>query len=49
MNQGKVVRIIGPVIDIAFPEDHLPPIYNAVRIQGRTGDGEGEIDVTAEV
>ncbi|HEV8334925.1 MAG TPA: F0F1 ATP synthase subunit beta [Candidatus Polarisedimenticolia bacterium] len=49
MSQGKVVRIIGPVIDIEFPEDHLPPIYNAVRIQGRMGDGEGEIDVTAEV
>jgi F-type H+/Na+-transporting ATPase subunit beta len=49
MNQGKVVRIIGPVIDVEFPEDHLPPIYNAVRIQGRTGDGEEEIDVTAEV
>jgi F-type H+-transporting ATPase subunit beta len=49
MSQGKVVRIIGPVIDVEFPEDHLPPIYNAVRIQGRMGDGEGEIDVTAEV
>jgi len=29
---GKVVQIIGPVVDVEFEEDQLPPIYNAVRI-----------------
>ena len=28
---GKVVQVIGPVIDIVFPEG-LPAIYNAVRV-----------------
>jgi len=49
MNKGKVVRIIGPVIDIEFPEGRLPAILNAVRIQGRPGPEAEEIDVTAEV
>ena len=49
MNKGRVVRIIGPVIDIEFPEEHLPAILNAVRIQGRSSGAAGEIDVTAEV
>jgi F-type H+-transporting ATPase subunit beta len=49
MSQGKVVRIIGPVIDVEFPEDQLPAILNAVRIQGRSSPAAEEIDVTAEV
>jgi F-type H+-transporting ATPase subunit beta len=49
MSQGKVVRIIGPVIDVEFPEDHLPAILNAVRIRGRSSPDAEEIDVTAEV
>lgn len=30
--QGKVVQITGPVVDIEFPPDQLPEIYNAVEI-----------------
>src|SRR2546426_11013521 len=48
MNKGRVVRIIGPVIDIEFPEEHLPSILNAVRIQGRSSESSEAIDVTAE-
>ena len=29
---GTVVQIIGPVVDIAFPAEHVPPINNAVDI-----------------
>src|SRR5688500_8715770 len=29
---GKVVRIIGPVVDVEFPAEQLPDIYNAVEI-----------------
>ena len=32
MNAGKVVQIIGPVVDIQFTLENLPPIYNAVQI-----------------
>jgi len=30
--KGTVVQILGPVIDIQFESDHLPPILNAVKI-----------------
>ena len=29
---GKVVQVIGPVVDVEFEGGHLPDIYNAVRI-----------------
>ena len=49
MSKGKVVRIVGPVIDAEFPEDQLPAILNAVRIQGKSGPEAPAIDITAEV
>ena len=30
---GKVIQIIGPVIDIKFKQGELPNIYNAVEIE----------------
>lgn len=32
--QGKVVAVIGAVVDVQF-EDNLPPILNALEVQGR--------------
>ena len=46
--QGKVVQVIGPVVDVEFEGGHLPPIYHAVRITGG-GNGSDEINVIAEV
>ena len=40
---GKVVQVIGPVVDVEFEGGHLPAIYNAVRITS------GSIDVICEV
>ena len=47
---GKIVQIIGPVVDVEFAGGHLPEIYNALRIT-RTDSGEGADteDVIAEV
>src|SRR6187401_328568 len=45
---GKVVQVIGPVIDIEF-SGGLPEIYNAVRIVSDGADGSEKIDVVAEV
>jgi len=42
---GKIVQVIGPVIDIRFDPSHLPSIKNAIRIQN---DAEGGMMV-AEV
>lgn len=47
MNTGKVVQVIGPVVDIEFSPDQLPSIYNAVKIQEK--DGEHEFNLTVEV
>jgi F-type H+/Na+-transporting ATPase subunit beta len=46
--RGKVVQVIGPVIDIEFP-DELPEIYNAVRIVADAIEGRDKIDIVAEV
>ena len=46
---GKVVQVIGPVVDLEFEGGHLPAIYNAVRIQSDAGDAGDRIDVVAEV
>ena len=44
---GKVVQVIGPVVDIEFPGGSLPAIYNAVRV---TGDAGGNaLDIIVEV
>src|SRR6187549_4003583 len=46
---GKIVQVIGPVVDVEFEAGHLPQIYNALRIQS-DGSGGGEpLDVIAEV
>src|SRR3712207_5023599 len=47
-NIGKIVQVIGPVLDVGFESDHLPEIYNALRIRGTGPDGT-QIDVVAEV
>ena len=46
---GKVVQVIGPVVDLEFEGGHLPAIYSAVRIRSEAGDGGDKIDVIAEV
>ncbi|MBM3892689.1 MAG: F0F1 ATP synthase subunit beta, partial [Verrucomicrobia bacterium] len=32
MNKGKIVQVIGPVVDVEFPEK-LPAIYNALSVE----------------
>src|SRR5436305_9150230 len=48
-NVGKVVQVIGPVVDVEFEGGLLPAIYSAVRIVSEKGDPGGVIDVVAEV
>ena len=47
MNSGRVVQVIGPVIDVEFAREELPPIYNAVHIEGETAGIK--LNLTAEV
>ncbi len=48
MNKGKVIQVIGPVIDVEF-EGHLPEIYNAIRIKHSDKDTNVDLDIIAEV
>jgi F-type H+/Na+-transporting ATPase subunit beta len=47
MNKGKIVQVIGPVVDIEFP-DALPAIYNAVTVEFQI-PGQGKTKLTLEV
>ena len=42
-NKGYVTQIIGPVLDIEFPDGNLPPIYSAIKIE--TSDGVNIVEV----
>ncbi len=35
---GRVSRVIGPVVDIEFPSDAMPEIYNALKVEVAIGD-----------
>jgi F-type H+-transporting ATPase subunit beta len=48
MNQGKIVQIIGAVVDVEFPRESLPKVYDALKmtdpdltleVQQQLGDG----------
>jgi F-type H+-transporting ATPase subunit beta len=43
MAKGKVVQVIGTVVDIEFPPAELPALYNAIEIN--TGDGKIVLEV----
>jgi F-type H+-transporting ATPase subunit beta len=44
MATGKVVQIIGTVVDVEFPPDELPQIYNAVEIEMPGGKLVAEVE-----
>ncbi|MCH7495586.1 MAG: F0F1 ATP synthase subunit beta, partial [Candidatus Marinimicrobia bacterium] len=33
MNKGKVIQVMGPVVDVDFSESEIPPIYQALKIK----------------
>lgn len=45
MAQGILKQVIGPTIDVEFPPQQLPNLFNAITIK----DPENKIDLTAEV
>ncbi len=48
MNKGRVVSIMGPVVDIEFERGQLPEIFNAIKIVTSLANGS-TIDLTLEV
>jgi len=50
VNVGKIVQVIGVVVDVAFPPGQVPDIYNAIKIKSDKEDMFGrKIDLTLEV
>ncbi|MEI6108302.1 MAG: F0F1 ATP synthase subunit beta, partial [Opitutae bacterium] len=47
MNTGKIVQVIGPVVDVQFAEHTIPPIYQALTIEFTTS-GKAEV-LTLEI
>ena len=49
-NIGKVVQVIGPVIDVEFPPEKLPELYTALQVDEAGPGGRGErVRLVAEV
>ena len=44
MSRGKVVQVIGPVVDVEFPSGELPGIYNALEIENNGGRLLAEVE-----
>ncbi len=49
MNTGRIVQVVGPVVDIEFSPKTMPAILNAIKIDGTTEDGKVKIHLTCEV
>jgi len=47
MNVGQIVRVVGPVVDVEFPEESMPQIYNALIVD--TTSPIGPVKVVLEV
>ena len=41
MSQGKVVQIIGAVVDVEFPRESVPKVYDALKVEGHRNHARG--------
>lgn len=48
MNKGKIIQVMGPVVDVSFEDGVLPALYNAINIE-RTGEGGEKETLVCEV
>ena len=47
--KGKIVQVLGAVVDIEFPPDHLPEIYNEVQVQPEGSDHVLSLEVEQQL
>ena len=47
MNKGRIVQVVGPVVDVAFGEP-LPRIYNALTVEYKTPDGPAKLTLEVQ-
>jgi F-type H+-transporting ATPase subunit beta len=48
MNKGKIIQVMGPVVDVSFEDGVLPALYNAINIE-RTGESGEKETLVCEV
>jgi len=48
-NLGRVVQVVGPVVDVEFPDGNVPEIYDAIRITSEGFNVPQPIDIITEV
>jgi F-type H+/Na+-transporting ATPase subunit beta len=46
---GTIEQVMGVVVDVAFPDEDLPEIYHALKVEVPEGDGRDAIDLVLEV
>jgi F-type H+/Na+-transporting ATPase subunit beta len=47
MNKGRIVQVVGPVVDVAFDEP-LPRIHNALTVEYKTSDGSAKLTLEVQ-
>lgn len=47
MSKGRILQVMGPVVDVQFERGHLPEIYNAIKVNGTLENGK-VVDLTLE-
>ena len=45
---GRVARVIGPVVDVEFPAEHMPEIYYALNVDVTIGDTSRTLTLEVE-
>lgn len=49
MNEGVIIQVIGPVVDVQFPEGKIPPIFNALQIPLKSLEDNQDTILVVEV
>lgn len=48
-NVGRVISVVGPVVDVEFPDQQVPEIYQALRIVSEGDGGSEGVNIVVEV
>ncbi|MBN2723946.1 MAG: F0F1 ATP synthase subunit beta [Deltaproteobacteria bacterium] len=51
-DKGKIIQVIGPVVDVAFEEGTVPPLYTALKIKSphiKINNGEMVVEVSQHI
>jgi F-type H+/Na+-transporting ATPase subunit beta len=49
MNKGRVLQVMGPVVDVKFEAGQLPDIFNALKVEQTEETGSVKVELTLEV